>query len=282
MKRIMILLTSVWITACTSHETKVVYKNSTATEELGTWFDVFPKDFIASHIMDSIHSEYASMLSDIRFLDSVKGLKIDFIGMVHSDFETYSNDVALCQASLSETIEKMNYLFIGTESSAVAGKVDMDTYLTEQLENMSIAMRVLYGREVIVSQSQYKQIIEKWVPYDFVLQKLFSHNEKPYLVGTEPRWVWYAEQFFRNIAILPDISPEDADNIRKLIPILNRCRSEIAFARTARQLLKDDKNSTAVLLYGKNHLDHFKQLAQEFGTKSRFILTKECDKATVD
>lgn len=254
-----------------------------AIEELPNWFNAFSEPFFVT-LLDSIKQEYPSLLADVKFLDSIKGLNIDFIGMVHSPFgisvRSISDSIVnVCQSAVGQIIDTNGYLFIGTELSSIQRKINWEMFLQEQATNGSRLVLIQYGINTEPSVKLARKTFEPFIKGDDVLSRLVSKKQKPFIVGTEPTWVWLTEQVARDIDP-HTISFETASKLNQFVSLLGRCRSEIALARTARQLLKDGGEKKAVILYGKNHLPDFKLLAKKYGIISMFILPKECDLVT--
>lgn len=253
-----------------------------ATEELSKWFDSFHDNPVFSVMFDSIKAEYPRLMSDIRFLDSIRGLKIDFIGMTHSNYgmggvsETQNARVVSCQSSIEDTIKKHHWSFIGVEISSKEGKISLESFLKEQALAGDKLVKVISGNEVHSSPEEARKVFSPFIKDDFTVRKLFTHDDVPYLIGTEPEWVWMTEQLTHQVN--PSMLPQQTvAKLNEVALLLNASRSEIALSRTARHLMKLGKGKTAVLIYGKLHMEHFRALSQKFGTISTFIVPASCE-----
>lgn len=275
--------------SCTpKQETKVVNEQTTltqpltqsptwATEELGKLLDTYKDAPYLSVFFDSIKVEYPGLVSDFQFLDSIKGLKIDFIGTRHSGLGVYgpesdSEKTKLCQISIGDEVAKGNYEFIGVEDSYESIRINLETFLDEMAHSNEEMLKVGSGQIVHFSREDARICYSKQTNDNFVFDRLFSHNEKPYIIGTEPKWVWMTEQY-----ILAQGLDRKYLGMNQLAMLLGKCRSEIALSRTARYLKKVGADKKAVITYGSLHLSDFKVLSEKFGTVSRFITPKSCE-----
>lgn len=284
MKNVIIFLSLLIITSCNQapqSSKKVQAISKTGTEELQEWFGAFTEPYLVG-LMDSIKKEYPSLIKDLAFLDSTKGLKIDFIGMVHSTYgNTYQSiddkTIAICQRSISTVIDTSHYVLIGSEHAFTEAKVTWESFLMENKIDGSEILKLVYGIDTTFTMESTSKNFTSWIKFDHILHRLHSRISKPYIFGVEPKWVWLAQVIIGNGLHPEQLSPETENKLRKLIDVLTRCRSEIAFSRTARQLMKESKGKKAVVVYGKDHLKDFSEMAKKYGTISKFILTKECD-----
>jgi hypothetical protein len=284
MKNLLLLFVTIVFISC--QEPQKVKENiptayKTSTEELQNWFNAFSVPYLRT-LMDSIKQEYPSLMKDIQFLDSIKGIKIDFIGMVHSSFGDSNQPIddktiAICQESIGSLIDTSHYCLIGTENAFTQGKITWEIYLKENSINSHEYLKLLAGIDTVLSIESININLAPRAKYDNVLKRLITKNNKPYIVGIEPRWVWLTEDIARNQLNSPQFPTQSKQIFQEFIRVLTTCRSEIAFARTARQIMKAGKDKTGVIVYGKNHLYDFHNLATKYGTVSNYILTKECN-----
>jgi hypothetical protein len=255
---------------------------ATATEELKKWFNVFQAVPHFARLMDSIKAEYPAMISDIKFLDSVKGLKIDFIGMVHSSQGTDPNEnvniTSHCQNSIDNLINHNHYDLIGTENSHTLRKINWNDFIKEVGTDRGIVAPIIANHHDarLIIEPIDKERARTFAKNDAVLNRLFIHRSTPAIVGTEPQWVWLTEEVIRNIPYAEYQDYITIDQMTKFIGLLDRCRSEIAFVQTARQLKKRGRGKKAVVIYGQGHLDDFRMLAFKYLTTSNFILPESC------
>jgi hypothetical protein len=255
--------------------------SASATEELKNWLEAFQNIPHFARLMDSIKVEYPALMSDITFLDSVRGLKIDFVGMVHgSATSAGDSNVHSCYISIDSLLTHGNYALIGTENSHTLGKINWNSFLNEAGSDGDMLANIVTGANVHGSIELVTNVQLPYANNDVVQNRLLTNRLTPPIVGVEPKWVWLTEQVMRS---MPYVSSQDyvtLDKMKRFIPLLDRCRSEIAFAEIARQLIKSGRNKKAVVIYGKNHLDDFRTLATKYGTVSKFILTQQCNVPT--
>ena len=256
-----------------------------ATQELSVWFDAFKDYPVLASLVDSIRGEYPSLMKDIAFLDSIRGLKIDFIGMVHSQFDPgLSNDtgtekaVIVCQSSIRKEIDRGAYDCVATECSISPGPLNLNSFLKEESDLNSEVCFFTTGVRVSFSKAHTDSTYRNFIPNDCVVGMLYSDpRSHPVIIGAEPKWVWLTEQILRlqNINSMP---PDLRERIVSFVELLNHSRSEIALVRTARYLIATGKQKRALVVYGRLHLSDFRFLAEKYGTESNYIVTEECEK----
>ncbi len=285
MKKVFVYVACLMLFACVHRdEAKQAQVPETSTEELAKYFNMFDGKQgllgVLSLAFDSIESEYPSMLRDIVFLksDSIKGLNIDCIGMLHSSPYSsgvmYTSDsVSASQNRIAGIIDKGGYDFVGTEYASTPGRIDFATMIKEQQSNVSSLAKTFNAGSCPSFDDCRKFIIEQ-AKSDYSAHLIVSGSTKPYLIGTEPRWVWLSQQMLLSILLSVDpskVEPELIYTFDRVIGILARVRSEIAYVRTARYLIKVGRHKKAAILYGRDHLVDFINIQIRYGTTGKIL-----------
>ena len=257
-----------------------VFKSS--IEELGTWIDTFnhSQDPILAEYFDSIKVEYPKLLEDMKYLDSAKGLNIDFVGMIHivsdAPHDQAFEKAVTCQNALPIIFETYQYDFIGTENACYFGPVTEEVYIDEQVDAVIQLSRMQLGQIRVYTKDMARKYLLKQLSCDFTTRKIFSGEKKPVIIGTEPKWIWNTMQSIPFLDMNHFMSSSASYRMKNLFPLLGKCRSEIAFARTVKYLMKVGKDKRAVLLYGNLHMQDFEILMQKYGTSGQFLAIPEC------
>jgi len=250
-----------------------------AIGELPNWFNTF-SDPVYGTLLDSIKEEYPHLAAETKFLDSIKGLKIDFIGVVHTSFGNPGliSDSAIykCQCSIGHLMDTSKYLFVGSEWSGVQGKITWENLVEEFAKNYRMIVQLDNQGGQAPSIEVLDNAMRKYRKYDYTLDRLILKQQKPYFIGANPYWLGFTEGV---IISYPNQQPSsiDREKLNEFALLLGRCRSEIALIRTAKELVKRDRNKKAVVIYGNLHLVDFQMLATQYGLTSKFIVLKECN-----
>ncbi|MEO5646501.1 MAG: hypothetical protein ABIO57_01890 [Candidatus Paceibacterota bacterium] len=293
MKKVFILLSGLLFSLFSCHENHEQqqsndFQNSPhatiaaegAIGELPQWFGAFSEPVLAT-LLDSIKADYPHLVAETKVLDSIKGVKIDFIGMLHSSFgmqQPVSDTViGKCQCAIGNLIDTSKYLFIGAEHSTAHGRIRYQNLVQETVADVSKDAKLRYGIDTIIPAQRAVAVFERFRKYDYVVDRLMKNQQKPYVIGTNPYWINFAESEILKMDENSVSSSTRSKIINQFVPLLIRCRNEIALARTAEELLKKGRKKKAVVLYGADHLDDFKTLALKYGLVSKFILLKECE-----
>ena len=285
MKAFIFCLIPILFFACSSKEKKKIAEQNqkpvyykTATEALVQLFETL-KGTALEGFMDSIKTELPEYLEDIKYLDSMKSMKIDFIGMIHLSGDTSQvskNVVKICQNSIDDTLNNSGYDIIATEHASHKGILNYSIMVNEidhDARAMGNVLNQLNPGAFPTDKplpNRAEKIFEESISCDVVFKRIKNHQRN--LIGTEPRWVWITEQAIN--AFMQGMP----DSLKgPVLKQLSDCRSEIALARTCRYLLENGPKKHAVLIYGAGHLDEFKWLATKYGLSSKFILTQPCN-----
>ncbi len=242
-----------------------------ATEELKEYLDKpNPPEDIAPFI-DSIKKEYPQLLADIAFLrsDSMKGVRIDCIGVTHframeeNNFEpSVDTETIASQESARKQVLDSGYDLVSGDFSAYFGRVDKKIAIHEQLTNVSSMAKMLHYKK-LPTYAETEKFLRDLATKDFPCSLAFSNSRKPYVIGTEPRWVYLTQQY-----LLPKFqsSPGMYPDIERFAWLLGRVRSEISYSRMAQYLLRNAKGQKGVLLYGELHVPDYREFQNRFGT----------------
>ncbi len=243
-----------------------------ATEDLALYLDMQNGPPALMQIFDSIKAEYPKLLADIAFLksDSMKGIQIDCMGVTHFESRkednwktTVSEEAKASQQFVKQRVEEGGYDVVSGDFSAHFGPVDLGIAVDEQLRNTTSLSQIM-GFQHRPTYQETKDFLRDLATKDYTCSLACANSKKPYVIGTEPRWVYLAQQYLISTVQAP---PGQYPEIDHLIMLFSRVRSEISYSRMAQYLLKTAPGKKGVLLYGQFHNRDYMEFQQRFGTK---------------
>lgn len=281
MNKILLIISLLGLVACGPHtdyssDIQMPHRASEAfaTYRLQEWFNSPAKNAVPAMYFDSIESEYTEYLRDIAFLrsDSVRDLKIDCIGVLHFSRdlsgELFPDAAALTsQSELEALLKQRPYDIIASEHSALTGKITFEQCVAENIKDVKSVMPMVAPNiqlDMAKTARNVRKSLLELTSVDYQYRLLKSGSQKPYLIGTEPRWAYLANQYFMDqLSICRD--PALSNTLTTIYTTLAACRSEIAVARTARYLLSQKKPLRVVLIYGSAHVPDFQRIKDTYG-----------------
>lgn len=211
---------------------------------------------------------YSGIINEMKYLDSISGMRIDFVGVSHNDYDNDFMGVKKSQDSLRILLEKNNWQCIGYESSDKFGFLNKQDLINSVREEFKTV-----GMDTSISLINYALNMNR---RGDVLQQKIENGSKN-IIGTERVEVWRLQQkiafiFQAQQRGLLDFKPNDPDYgnlLDKSRLALNQVRSSVAIVRTAKIMRKYNLRNGAIV-YGSNHLDDFAWLHKKFGIESKF------------